>query len=111
MVVTIGDDTVMGRIAGLAEGIKCEETPLSRDLTYFTRVMTWLSFAVGALFAVVALINGFHWLDALIFLIGILVANVPEGLLESISRTSVYAEDFSDKFLSPNFGQSSIQIE
>ena len=79
IVVTIGDDTVMGRIAELAESIEGEETPLSRDLTYFIRFMTWVSFGIGVIFFIIAMVNGFSWHEALIFLIGTLVANVPEG--------------------------------
>jgi hypothetical protein len=30
-------------------------------------------------FFIIAFILGYHWLDAVIFLIGIIVANVPEG--------------------------------
>ena len=48
MVVTIGDSTVMGRIAELADSIKCDETPLSSDLNNFIKVMTWISFRLDS---------------------------------------------------------------
>ena len=34
---------------------------------------------LGVTFFLIAFILGYHWLDAVIFLIGIIVANVPEG--------------------------------
>jgi len=34
---------------------------------------------------VIAFILGYEWLDAVIFLIGIIVANVPEGLLATVT--------------------------
>merc|ERR1712193_207907 len=36
-------------------------------------------------FFIIAFILGYHWLDAIIFLIGIIVANVPEGLLATVT--------------------------
>ena len=34
---------------------------------------------LGVTFFIIAFILGYYWLDAVIFLIGIIVANVPEG--------------------------------
>merc|ERR1711971_966242 len=36
-------------------------------------------------FFIIAFILGYNWLDAVIFLIGIIVANVPEGLLATVT--------------------------
>merc|ERR1711988_219721 len=40
---------------------------------------------LGVTFLIIAFILGYHWLDAVIFLIGIIVANVPEGLLATVT--------------------------
>merc|ERR1711863_128078 len=40
---------------------------------------------LGVSFFIIAFILGYHWLDAVIFLIGIIVANVPEGLLATVT--------------------------
>ena len=40
---------------------------------------------LGVTFFIIAFILGYHWLDAVIFLIGIIVANVPEGLLATVT--------------------------
>ena len=40
---------------------------------------------LGLIFFVVAFSLGYYWLDAVIFLIGIIVANVPEGLLATVT--------------------------
>jgi sodium/potassium-transporting ATPase subunit alpha len=34
---------------------------------------------LGVTFFIIAFIMGHHWLKAIVFLIGIIVANVPEG--------------------------------
>ena len=40
---------------------------------------------LGVTFFIIAFILGYFWLDAVIFLIGIIVANVPEGLLATVT--------------------------
>ena len=40
---------------------------------------------LGVTFFIIAFILGYNWLDAVIFLIGIIVANVPEGLLATVT--------------------------
>ena len=85
MVVNIGDNTVMGRIAGLASGIGPGETPLSKEISYFVRVITALAVTIGFIFFVTAFVMGYNWLDSMFFLVGIMVANVPEGLLATVT--------------------------
>ena len=85
MVVNIGDSTVMGRIAGLASGLDAGNTPLSKEINYFIEVITAVAVALGIIFFIIAFILGYNWLDAVVFLIGIIVANVPEGLLATVT--------------------------
>lgn len=40
---------------------------------------------LGVTFFVLSIILGYSWLEAVIFLIGIIVANVPEGLLATVT--------------------------
>jgi len=40
---------------------------------------------LGVVFFGVAFALGYQWLDAVIFLIGVIVANVPEGLLVTVT--------------------------
>lgn len=40
---------------------------------------------LGVTFFILSLILGYTWLEAVIFLIGIIVANVPEGLLATVT--------------------------
>ena len=85
MVVSIGDNTVMGRIAGLASGLDSGETPLSKEISHFIHIITAVAVALGIGFFIIAFILGYIWLDAVVFLIGIIVANVPEGLLATVT--------------------------
>merc|ERR1712168_1111309 len=85
MVVNIGDNTVMGRIAGLASGLETGETPIAKEIAHFIHIITGVAVFLGVSFFIIAFILGYNWLDAVIFLIGIIVANVPEGLLATVT--------------------------
>merc|ERR1711981_1280908 len=85
MVVNIGDETVMGRIAGLASGLDTGDTPIAKEIAHFIHIITGVAVFLGVSFFIIAFILGYHWLDAVIFLIGIIVANVPEGLLATVT--------------------------
>merc|ERR1711931_369747 len=85
IVVHIGDNTVMGRIAGLASGLDTGETPIAKEIAHFIHIITGVAVFLGVTFFLIAFVLGYHWLDAVIFLIGIIVANVPEGLLATVT--------------------------
>jgi len=85
IVVNTGDRTVMGRIANLASGLGNSETPIAREISHFIHLITGVAVFLGVSFFFIAFILGYDWLDAVIFLIGIIVANVPEGLLATVT--------------------------
>ena len=85
IVVMIGDKTVMGRIAGLASGLDTGDTPIAKEIAHFIHIITGVAVFLGVTFFIIAFILGYNWLDAVIFLIGIIVANVPEGLLATVT--------------------------
>jgi len=85
VVISIGDNTVMGRIAGLASGLGSGQTPIAKEIEHFIHIITGVAVFLGVTFFIVSLSLGYQWLDAVIFLIGIIVANVPEGLLATVT--------------------------
>ena len=89
VVIFTGDRTVMGRIANLASGLDVGQTPISREIEHFIRLITGVAIFLGVTFFFTAFILGYEWLDAVIFLIGIIVANVPEGLLATVTVCTV----------------------
>lgn len=70
MVISCGDNTVMGRIAGLASGLDTGETPIAKEIHHFIHIITGVAVFLGVSFFVIAFALGYHWLDAVIFLIG-----------------------------------------
>lgn len=85
IVVRCGDDTVIGRIAGLTTLLKPNKTPISKELEKFMKLLLIWAIVIGLFFGTAAMLVGYSWLDAYMFLIGIIVANVPEGLLATIT--------------------------
>ena len=89
IVVKTGDSTVMGRIANLASGLEVGDTPIAKEIAHFIHIITGVAVFLGVTFFIIAFILGYFWLDAVIFLIGIIVANVPEGLLATVTVSRV----------------------
>uniref|UniRef100_A0AAY4C588 Sodium/potassium-transporting ATPase subunit alpha n=1 Tax=Denticeps clupeoides TaxID=299321 RepID=A0AAY4C588_9TELE len=85
IVISTGDRTVMGRIATLASGLEVGRTPISIEIEHFIHIITGVAVFLGLSFFILSLILGYSWLEAVIFLIGIIVANVPEGLLATVT--------------------------
>ncbi|XP_069031786.1 sodium/potassium-transporting ATPase subunit alpha-3-like isoform X2 [Embiotoca jacksoni] len=85
IVVGIGDQTMMGRIATLTSGLESGKTPIAREIDYFIQVITGVAVFLGLTFFILSIVLGYTWLEGVIFLIGIIVANVPEGLLATVT--------------------------
>ncbi|KAK7893480.1 hypothetical protein WMY93_022632 [Mugilogobius chulae] len=85
VVINTGDRTVMGRIATLASSLEGGKTPIAKEIEHFIHIITGVAVFLGVSFFILSLILGYGWLEAVIFLIGIIVANVPEGLLATVT--------------------------
>lgn len=85
IVIATGDRTVMGDIASLVTGIGDKQTPLGREISSFVKVITILSVVSGVLFFGITLSFHVKLFDAFLFMIGITVGNVPEGLLPALT--------------------------
>lgn len=89
--VKIGGDSIIGRIATLADGLDSGETTLAKEMNHLIHMLLVAAALSGATFFAVSFGLGYDWLTAILFLIGILVANVPEGLVcvATVSNGSV----------------------
>ncbi|KAK7081039.1 Sodium/potassium-transporting ATPase subunit alpha-1, partial [Halocaridina rubra] len=56
IVINIGDNTVMGRIAGLASGLETGETPIAKEINHFIHIITGVAVFLGVTFFVIAFI-------------------------------------------------------
>uniref|UniRef100_A0A667FLM7 Sodium/potassium-transporting ATPase subunit alpha n=1 Tax=Lynx canadensis TaxID=61383 RepID=A0A667FLM7_LYNCA len=87
MVINTGDRTIIGQIASLASGVGNEKTPIAIEIEHFVHIVGGVAISIGILFFIIAVSLKYHVLDSIIFLIGIIVANVPEGLLATVTVT------------------------
>ena len=75
----------MGRIANLASGLGSGQTPIAAEIEHFIHIITGVAVFLGISFLIISVAMEYPWLQAIVFLIGIIVANVPEGLLATVT--------------------------
>jgi sodium/potassium-transporting ATPase subunit alpha len=80
-----GDATVIGQIANLASSAESAETPLSIEIHRFIKIISAVAIFLGVTFFFFGLAYGYGIITNLVFMIGIIVANVPEGLLATVT--------------------------
>jgi magnesium-transporting ATPase (P-type) len=81
LVFATGAHTELGRIAALSRRPKLDESPLERQVRRTAWLIAAVAIAFGILFLPLGLLAGLTLPDAAVFSVGLLVANVPEGLL------------------------------
>jgi len=86
VVTATGMRTDIGGIAHLTQTVAEEQSPLQREMESVTRIITALAVALGATLLAVSLATGALPLaEGLLFALGVIVANVPEGLLPTMT--------------------------
>jgi len=85
VVIGTGDRTVMGQIAGLATETSNEATPINIEIKKFILLISILAISIGLIFFILGFVLGTDPISNVVFAIGIIVANVPEGLLATVT--------------------------
>lgn len=85
LVYGTGMNTQIGRIVQLTKETVAVETPIRRELRHFIRIISGIAIVLGLLFFMLSILLGKPLIGSLIFAIGIIVANVPEGLLPTVT--------------------------
>jgi calcium-translocating P-type ATPase len=86
VVYATGMRTELGKIAALSERVEREESPLERQVRRVAWLIALVAIVVGFAFVPLGIFGaGLPVADAVLFAIGLLVANVPEGLLPTIT--------------------------
>ena len=80
-----GQNTQIGNLATLTEQISNVDTPIRKELNHFIKVISAIAIFLGVTFFILAFLLQDVFLASLIFAIGIIVANVPEGLLPTVT--------------------------
>ena len=85
VVFATGAHTELGRVAILAQHGATGQSPLEREVRRVAWLIAGVAIAIGLLFLPLGLLAGLSLIDAAVFAVGLLVANVPEGLLPTIT--------------------------
>ena len=86
VVYATGMATEIGKIASLTQAVKEEPSPLQKELGKVSKIIAAIAIAVGLIFFLLGFfVVQLKGSDALIFAIGLIIANVPEGLLPTVS--------------------------
>ncbi|WP_067537143.1 cation-translocating P-type ATPase [Nocardia crassostreae] len=86
LVFATGMHTELGRIAALSQRVRGERSPLERQVRRLTWLIAAIAVCAGAVFLPLGMLAaGLSAAAAATFAIGLLVANVPEGLLPTIT--------------------------
>ena len=81
----IGHNTQIGSLATLTQQTSGVDTPIRKELNHFIKVISAIAVIMGVIFFILAFFIQNVFLASLIFAIGIIVANVPEGLLPTVT--------------------------
>ncbi len=85
VVFATGPHTEFGQIARLSQAARDVSFPLQREIAFLSRVIAVLATALGVAFFLVGRAIGLPFWSNFLFAIGIIVANVPEGLLPTVT--------------------------
>lgn len=85
VVVRTGDGSAIGEIASGTINTETPDTLMKKELEDFVVIISIIACTIGIVFLVTSIAMGYKPLQAFVFTIGIIVANVPEGLLATVT--------------------------
>jgi len=91
LVYATGMQSEFGKIAHLTQAVVESLSPLQREIIRLSRLVAILATGLGLLFFLIGRGMGLNFWENFIFAIGIIVANVPEGLLPTVTLSLAMA--------------------
>lgn len=85
VVFATGMNTEFGHIAQLTQNTREQLSPLQKEIARLSRLVALFATGLGILFFVIGHVIGIPFWHNFVFAIGIIVANVPEGLLPTVT--------------------------
>jgi len=87
LVIATGDGSEIGRISGLVAAADVLATPLTRRISEFSRLLTWMILLVAMLMFFVGLLRGASAMSTFMAAVALAVGAIPEGLPAVITVT------------------------
>ena len=91
LVFATGMHSEFGKIAHLTQTIGATTSPLQREIARLSHLVALFASALGVIFFFIGQAMGLSFWSNLLFAIGIIVANVPEGLLPTVTLSLAMA--------------------
>jgi len=87
VVFATGDETEMGRIAGMMSRAEDLQTPLTRKIAQFSRLLLYVILGLAALIFIAGTLRGTPWPEMFLAAIALAVGAIPEGLPAVVTIT------------------------
>ncbi len=87
VVFATGDQTELGRIAGMMGLVEDLQTPLTRKIAHFSRLLLYLILGLAALLFLAGILRGQPWPEMFMAAIALAVGAIPEGLPAVVTIT------------------------
>ncbi|MDO9105820.1 MAG: cation-transporting P-type ATPase [Methylovulum sp.] len=91
VVFATGMNTEFGKIAHLTQTAGVRTSPLQQEIVRLSRIVALLALSLGVVFFFIGHSMGLSFWENFLFAIGIIVANVPEGLLPTVTLSLAMA--------------------
>ena len=85
IVFKTGDRTVIGQIANLAQSASSGKSPIAIEIDRFVKIIGSIAVSMGLFFFAINFAFGYDIITNIGFMIGLIVANVPEGLYITVT--------------------------
>ncbi len=87
IIVGIGDNTEIGRISKLIENVNVLDTPLTKKIAGFSKILLYVLSGITIIAFLIGLVRGDGFADTLTNSIALAVASIPEGLPAAVTVT------------------------
>ncbi|MDI6781074.1 MAG: HAD-IC family P-type ATPase [bacterium] len=92
VVIATGMATELGKIANLTQSVKEEPSPLQKEIDRLTKIIAVIAVSLGLIFFILGtFVAKLSYTAAAMFAIGIILGNVPEGLMPTVTLSLAVA--------------------
>ena len=92
VVIATGMATELGKIANLTQSVKEEPSPLQKEIDKLTKIIAVIAVSLGLIFFVIGtFVAKLSLVASALFAIGIILGNVPEGLMPTVTLSLAVA--------------------